>query len=301
MRVVPSELEIIKQDFEKRNSELEKRIEQLEKEKMHLRLEVDVQKHEAEKLRKGKNEAEEDLDSLKMDYKKLRTSIKTASLGKTSEQWRQEIQEEKTKVDQWEKKFHGTRVREDALKKHLLENRSEKERLRARVAELERSLQQYRIRNSAIELRASLRKIEELKERIEELETVLQNCELRVELLEANNGCWKEQFHQSQDQVRERDYVMGEALTQVREVTDRLQTLAAQADVLSVKYKLESDRGRELDWLLKQVKALGIKDSKIVAVTLEHPYVTRKKTKAMDQKLERLELMQKEEQDQMQD
>ncbi|MBA0729560.1 hypothetical protein Golax_022744, partial [Gossypium laxum] len=47
-----------------------------------------VQKLEAEKLRKGNNKAEEDLDSLKTDYKKLHTSIRTAGLGKTSEQWR---------------------------------------------------------------------------------------------------------------------------------------------------------------------------------------------------------------------
>ncbi|MBA0785145.1 hypothetical protein Gotri_025252, partial [Gossypium trilobum] len=97
LRVVPSELEIIKQDFEKRSSELGKKIEQLEEEKMHLALDVDILKLEAEKLRKGKNKAEEDLDSLKIDYKKLRLSIRTAGLGKTSEQWRQEIKEEKTK------------------------------------------------------------------------------------------------------------------------------------------------------------------------------------------------------------
>ncbi|MBA0638505.1 hypothetical protein Godav_028864, partial [Gossypium davidsonii] len=54
---------------------------------MHLRLDVDVQKLEAEKLRKGKNKAEEDLDNLKKDYKKLRLSIRTTGLGKTSEQW----------------------------------------------------------------------------------------------------------------------------------------------------------------------------------------------------------------------
>ncbi|MFQ6670494.1 hypothetical protein Gotur_035392 [Gossypium turneri] len=54
---------------------------------MHLGLDVDIYKLEAEKLRKGKNKAEEDLDSLKTDYKKLRVSIRTASLGKTSEQW----------------------------------------------------------------------------------------------------------------------------------------------------------------------------------------------------------------------
>ncbi|KAH1121329.1 hypothetical protein J1N35_004489 [Gossypium stocksii] len=85
LQVVPSELEIIKQDFERRNAGLGKRIEQLEEEKMHLRLDVDVQKLEAEKLRKGKNKAEEDLDSLKTDYKKLRLSMRTAGLRKTSE------------------------------------------------------------------------------------------------------------------------------------------------------------------------------------------------------------------------
>ncbi|MFQ6668193.1 hypothetical protein Gotur_033937 [Gossypium turneri] len=85
LRVVPSELEIMKHDFEKRNAELEKKIEQLEKEKIHLGLDVDVQKLETEKLRKGKNKAEEDLDSLKIDHKKLRLSIRTAGLEKTPE------------------------------------------------------------------------------------------------------------------------------------------------------------------------------------------------------------------------
>ncbi|MBA0879813.1 hypothetical protein Goshw_013757 [Gossypium schwendimanii] len=63
----------------------------MEEEKMNLSLDIDVQKLEAETLRKGKNKAEEDLDSLKIDYKKLRLSIRTAGLGKTLEQWREEI------------------------------------------------------------------------------------------------------------------------------------------------------------------------------------------------------------------
>ncbi|MBA0635933.1 hypothetical protein Godav_025840, partial [Gossypium davidsonii] len=41
LRVIPSELEIMKQDFKKRNAEFEKKIEQLEEEKMHLGLDVD--------------------------------------------------------------------------------------------------------------------------------------------------------------------------------------------------------------------------------------------------------------------
>ncbi|MBA0738314.1 hypothetical protein Gogos_011693 [Gossypium gossypioides] len=83
LQVVPSELEIIKQDFEKRSSELGKKIEQLEEEKMRLGLDVDIHKLKAEKLRKWKNKAEEDLDSLRTDYKKLRLSIRTAGLGNT--------------------------------------------------------------------------------------------------------------------------------------------------------------------------------------------------------------------------
>ncbi|MBA0671736.1 hypothetical protein Goklo_000049 [Gossypium klotzschianum] len=108
--VVPSELEIIKQDFEKWNSELEKKIERLEEEKMHLRLDVDVQKLEAKKLKKGKNKVEEDLDSLKTDYKKLRVSMRIVGLGKTSEQWQREIQEERNKADEREKKCQETQV-----------------------------------------------------------------------------------------------------------------------------------------------------------------------------------------------
>ncbi|MBA0858579.1 hypothetical protein Goshw_028336 [Gossypium schwendimanii] len=95
----------IRQDFERRNSELEKKIEQMEEEKMNLRLDMDVQNLETEKLRKGKNKAEGDLDSLKTDYKKLRFSMKTVELEKTSEKRCQEIQEEKIKADRWERKL----------------------------------------------------------------------------------------------------------------------------------------------------------------------------------------------------
>ncbi|MBA0881916.1 hypothetical protein Goshw_012233 [Gossypium schwendimanii] len=63
----------------------------MKEEKMNLRLDLDVQKLETEKLRKGENKAKEELDSLKTDYKKLRPSMRTVELGKTSEQWRAEI------------------------------------------------------------------------------------------------------------------------------------------------------------------------------------------------------------------
>ncbi|MFQ6622220.1 hypothetical protein Gotur_002772 [Gossypium turneri] len=155
LRVVPSELEIIRQDFETRNAELEKKIEQMEEEKMNLRLDMDVQK-------------------LK---------------------WREEIREEKNKADRWERKFQEIQVRNEVLERSLLENRKEKGELKDRVAELERSLHQYQNQNSAMELRVSLSKIEEMKGRIEELELALRNCEIRIEYLEANEGTQNKKLH----------------------------------------------------------------------------------------------------------
>ncbi|MBA0867871.1 hypothetical protein Goshw_005354 [Gossypium schwendimanii] len=187
LQVVSSELEIIKQDFEKRSSELRRKIEQLEEEKMRLGLNVDIYKLEAEKLRKGKNKTEEDLNSLKADNKKLRLSIRTA------------------------------------------ECRNEEARLKARAAKLERLLHLCRSRNSMIELRASLSKIEELEGRIKELEDALQNSKLRLELLDRRNEQCQEQLHHSQSQIKDRDYI------------------------------IESSRGRELASLLRRVKALSIR------------------------------------------
>ncbi|MBA0630914.1 hypothetical protein Godav_002963 [Gossypium davidsonii] len=102
-------------------------------------------------------------------------------------------------------------------------------------------------------------KIEEMKNRIEELEIALRNCEVRIEYLEANKGRQNEQLHYFKNQVRNRDHVMGEAVVQIREVADHLQTLAVQANTLSVKYELESDRGQKLASLLKRIKDLSIR------------------------------------------
>ncbi|MBA0671219.1 hypothetical protein Goklo_025507, partial [Gossypium klotzschianum] len=59
----------------------------MEEEKMNLRLDLDVQKLETEKLKKGKNKADGDFDSLKTDNKKLCFSMRTVGLGKISEKW----------------------------------------------------------------------------------------------------------------------------------------------------------------------------------------------------------------------
>ncbi|MBA0672060.1 hypothetical protein Goklo_029498 [Gossypium klotzschianum] len=135
-------------------------------------------------------------------------------------------------------------ARNEALKKRLSESQKEKGELKDMVVELEGSLRQHRSRNSVVELKASLSKIEEMKRKIEGLEAVLRNCEVRIEHLEVKEGRQNEQLQYFQNQVRDRNHIMGEAVVQIREVADYLQALTVQADALSVKYELESDRGQ---------------------------------------------------------
>ncbi|MBA0645395.1 hypothetical protein Goklo_013506, partial [Gossypium klotzschianum] len=85
-------------------------------------------------------------------------------------------------------------MRNETLEKSLLESQNEKGELKARVVELEKTLHQYRYRNSEMELRASLDKIEKIKRRVKELEVALQNCEMRIEFLEASEERQKEQL-----------------------------------------------------------------------------------------------------------
>ncbi|MFQ6657128.1 hypothetical protein Gotur_026937, partial [Gossypium turneri] len=110
-----------------------------------------------------------------------------------------------------------------------------------------------------MELRASLSKIEEMKGRIEELESALRSCEIRTEYLETNESCLSEQLYHLQSQVENRDRIMGEAVVQIREVVDHLQTLAVQVDALSIKYELQSSLGQELASLLRKIKVLSIR------------------------------------------
>ncbi|MFQ6656291.1 hypothetical protein Gotur_026462, partial [Gossypium turneri] len=148
-----------------------------------------------------------------------------------------------------------------------------------------------------MELKASLSKIEEMKKRIEELETALQNCEIWIKCLEAIEGRNNEQVHYFRNQVRIRDHIMEEAVVQIREVVDHIQTLAVQADMLSVKYELELDRGQELALLLRKIRILINLETN---QPTKHRYGTRSKAKDMDQRMKRLEQFQKEMQDQLQ-
>ncbi|KAL4324085.1 hypothetical protein GQ457_11G025790 [Hibiscus cannabinus] len=67
LQVNPSEMEMARKDFERKYFEMERQISGLENERNQLQFEVESQEREMERLRKGKNKADEDLSGLQHD------------------------------------------------------------------------------------------------------------------------------------------------------------------------------------------------------------------------------------------
>ncbi|KAG8497061.1 hypothetical protein CXB51_008341 [Gossypium anomalum] len=130
----------------------------------------------------------------------------------------------------------------DQLRKEVQEGR-------ARAEYWERKFQEMQSQNLALEEESK-----GLKTKV-----ALHDGELRVEQLKAQEDYLKGELHQARGQVEERDYVIGEAIAQIREVAEYVQDLAIRADVLSLMYSSSSDVGRELALLLDRVKALGLR------------------------------------------
>ncbi|MBA0703144.1 hypothetical protein Goari_027373 [Gossypium aridum] len=170
------------------------------------------------------------------NYSSLKELVATRRRDDISkEKWMailQNLQDEDYRLRQFIQATHGLAQCEFSYKGDNYKKKVRDHQIKSQGTRVGKVASTVRNHNSTLELKASLNKIEELKRKIEKLKTALQNCELRVELLEANNEHWKEQLHHSQ----------------------------VQGDVLSLKYESESDRGQELAWLLKKVKALSIRE-----------------------------------------
>ncbi|KAK8565690.1 hypothetical protein V6N12_059245 [Hibiscus sabdariffa] len=229
LQVNPSEMEMAKQDFERKYFEMERQILGLMNEKSQLKFQVESQEREMERLRKGKNKADEDLSGLQHDYKKLCASARYAGLGKSPLKWKTEIQEEKNKANHWEKRYRETSSRRFVLEQELIEQRAENINLRGHVIELEDSFLEHSNQSSAVKEENEL-----LKSQIDDMETALQDYQGKIENFEEirkwNDQHWQAKLERSQSQVQERDHMMIQAVAQVREVADHLQTLAVQAD-----------------------------------------------------------------------
>ncbi|KAG8489443.1 hypothetical protein CXB51_017855 [Gossypium anomalum] len=142
-------------------------------------LELEVMKQEFERknseLEKRMEKLEEEKLCLSLDVNVQKMEVK-------------KVKKEKKKIEEDRDDLKTHYKKAQALEK-------ENQGLKVKVTELGRSLHHHRSRNSAAELKASLNKIEEMKHNIGGLEAALQDCELRIEQLEAREEQWKGELH----------------------------------------------------------------------------------------------------------
>ncbi|KAG8489484.1 hypothetical protein CXB51_017526 [Gossypium anomalum] len=128
LQVIPSELNIIKQEFKRKNLELEKKIKKFEEEKIYLSLDVDLQKKEVEKLGRKRGRAEywerkfQEKRSQNLALEKENKGLKTKvnELGRSLHWHRNhdptvELEELKSKVEDLEVALHDGELRIEQL------------------------------------------------------------------------------------------------------------------------------------------------------------------------------------------
>ncbi|KAK5802740.1 hypothetical protein PVK06_030358 [Gossypium arboreum] len=124
------------------------------------------------------------------DQDDLKEEYKKAQVSLKRVGWQKEVQEERARAEYWERKFQ----------------------------EMRSSLRWYRNHDPTVELK-------ELKSKVEDLEVALHDGELWIEQLEAQKDCIKRELHQAKGQVRDRDYIIKEAIAHIQEIAEYVRDL----------------------------------------------------------------------------
>ncbi|KAG8492397.1 hypothetical protein CXB51_009683 [Gossypium anomalum] len=188
LQVMPLELEIMKQEFERKNLELEKRIAKLKEEKMYLSLDIDIQKIEAEKERKEKRKIEEDRDDLKEHYKKAQVSLRRAKIGRSSDQLQKKVQEGRARAEYWEKKFQEMQSRNSALKEENKGLKSKESKLRIEQLETQRDYLKGELHQSRGQVRERDHVMGGAIAQIREVAEYVQDLAIRADVLSLMYG-----------------------------------------------------------------------------------------------------------------
>ncbi|KAG8474206.1 hypothetical protein CXB51_033536 [Gossypium anomalum] len=88
---MPSELEITRQEFEREKAKMSRDLSTLQEENYQLKIEVQVERSRTEKVQKEAEIVRNDLRDLHLENKKLRNTIKNSGLGKSTAEWKEEI------------------------------------------------------------------------------------------------------------------------------------------------------------------------------------------------------------------
>ncbi|KAG8498056.1 hypothetical protein CXB51_006650 [Gossypium anomalum] len=126
---MPSELEIARQEFEHEKARMSRDLSTLQEENYQLKIEVQVEKSRTEKVQREAEIVRNDLRDLHLENKKLRNTIKNSGLGKSTAEWKEEIELRRKNAEY------------EIVTAEFANSQSEHQELKRRVRDLENMLQ----------------------------------------------------------------------------------------------------------------------------------------------------------------
>ncbi|KAL1173356.1 hypothetical protein V6Z11_A05G407200 [Gossypium hirsutum] len=237
---VPSELEMARQEFEREKAKMSRDLSVLQEENYQLKIDVQIERSRIEKVQKEAEVVRNDLRDLHLENKKLRGTIKNSGLGKSSEEWKDEISNIKGGMEFWKGKA-----------------KKEEEKAARAMMELKKKNVEYEAVST--EVMTSRSKCQELKERIRDLEDILQDRQQQLDtLLEAlgeKNSQYDRDIRAYEEGLQEKEIQLSYLINEVRGVAMHMIQLSEEAEILICQFS--PSRRSNISEFFARVKKYG--------------------------------------------
>ncbi|KAL4376261.1 hypothetical protein GQ457_02G038780 [Hibiscus cannabinus] len=276
LKVVPTEVEVVRHECEVEKNELKRRIRELEAQNRDLDLDVVYYKKQLRNVEKERDQLAEDFTDLQASHQKIQGKLKVAGMRKTTEEWERELREQEMEAGRYKKLFlakekdfrsllqdmQRLQQRSNSTWGDLVKSQAENQELKDVVSELEESLQnQYQ--NASKKLKVAQEENQNYKNLVVALENSLQEYkQLIIDLraaVKADRDQWNLTLKITRGEVRKREDLMTNVRSQVRKVAEKIAGLADEAEVLKLKVGSTSHCGKELTRFLDEIEKLGVR------------------------------------------
>ncbi|KAL1157109.1 hypothetical protein V6Z11_A08G133900 [Gossypium hirsutum] len=218
---VPFELEMARQEFERENAKMSRDLSALQEENYQLKIDVQIEISRTEKVQKEAEVIKNDLRDLHLENKKLRGTIKNSGLGKSSAEWKEEINNIKGVMELWKGKAKKEEEKAARAMMELMKNNVEYEAVSAEVM-------------------TSRSKCQELKERIQDLEDMLQDRQQQLdtllEALEEKNSQYDRDIRAYEEGFQEKEIQLSYLINEIRGVAMHVVQLSEEAEILMCQF-----------------------------------------------------------------
>ncbi|KAL1178318.1 hypothetical protein V6Z11_A03G089400 [Gossypium hirsutum] len=237
---MPSELEMARQEFEREKAKMSRGLSALQEENYQLKIEVQIERSRTKKVQREDEVVRNDLRDLHLENKKLRGTIKSSGLGKSSVEWKEELSNIKGGMEFWKGK---------AMK--------EEEKAARAMIELRKKNVEYKVVSAKV--MTSQAKCQELKKRIRDLEGMLQDSQQQLDTLlktlEEKNSQYDRDTHTYERTLQEKEMELNFLINEIRKVTMQVVQLSDEAEALNCQFP--PSRRSNMSEFLARVKKYG--------------------------------------------